>query len=86
MLDVRGDETDDHRDRKHRIISARAAAKTARQHAKAQRRARRARRDAILRRGKQVKSALLLLRYHAAVAVHRALALAGVDRNQDGNR
>jgi hypothetical protein len=84
MLDVRGDETDDHRDRKQRIISARAAAKATRQHAKARRRARRARRDAILRGGKEVKSALLLVRYHAAVAVHRALALTGFDRNHPG--
>jgi hypothetical protein len=81
MLDMRGDETDDHRDRKQRIIRARAVAKAARRDEKARRRGRRARRDAFLRRGKELKSALLTARYHAAVAIHRALALAGLDRH-----
>ena len=82
MLDLRGDDTDEHRDRKLRIIAAKAAAKTARVEAKARRRARRARRDAFWRRAKEVKSALLSARYHAAMAVHRALAMAGLERDR----
>jgi glycosyltransferase involved in cell wall biosynthesis len=85
MLDIRGDETDSHRDRKLQIVQARVAAKTGRQQAKAQRRARRARRDAFLRRGKEVKSALLSARYRTAMALHRALALAGFDRGHSGH-
>ena len=81
MLDIRGDETDEHRDRKLRIVGAKAAAKAARVEAKSRRRARRSRRDAFWRRAKEVKSALLAARYHAAMAVHRALAMAGVGRD-----
>ena len=86
MLDARGDDTDEHRDRKRRIIRDRVAAKTSREQDKARRRAQRARRDAFLRRGKEVKSALIAARYHTAVAVHRALALAGLDRPDRGDK
>jgi len=82
MLDIRGDETDEHRDRRVRIIGAKAAAKAARVEAKTRRRARRARRDAFWRRAKEVKSALLSARYHAAMAAHRFLAMAGVERDR----
>ncbi len=73
MLDMRGDETDEHRDRKQRILHEKRTAKAARVDAKVRRRAQRARRDAFMRRAKEVKSALLAVRYHTAMAIHRAL-------------
>jgi hypothetical protein len=63
--------------RKRAIVQARIAAKTDHQRLKQQRRSWRRRRDAVMRGGKRVKSALMTCRYYAAVTLHRALALVG---------
>lgn len=97
MLDTREDVWDDDRLRKRRLVEARVEAKTGRQRAKQRRRTQRMRRDAMMRRGKEAKSALRLARhragreimsvlrlarYLAAITVHRVLAIAGVSRGQ----
>jgi hypothetical protein len=82
MRDPREDEWERHRSWEQGVLEQKVAARTGRQRDKQQRRARRQRRDAWLRRGKEAKSALMTARYYAAVAYHRALALAGFKRDR----
>jgi hypothetical protein len=95
--DMREDAWDEHEEDTQRAIETRVAAKVERQQAKQRRRAQRMRRDAFMRRGKEIKSALRKLRhrttvgiYHgahkvryiAAVGVHRGLQMVGLERDE----
>ena len=84
ITDMRTEASVEHEETTEKVLSARRAAKDARIREKARRKERRRRRDAVMRRGKEVKSALLSARYHVAVALHRALAFAGIGRDVPG--
>ena len=71
MNDMRADARDDHEEQTQQTLDARRADKAARIRAKEVRKERRARRDALMRRGKEVKSALRNARYRAAMIAHR---------------
>ena len=73
MNDLRADARDDHEEQTQQSLEARRADKAARIRAKELRKERRARRDALMLRGKKVKSALRTARYRAAMAVYRGL-------------
>jgi hypothetical protein len=73
MNDMRADARDDHEEQTQQSLDARRADKASRIRAKEVRKERRARRDALMLRGKQVKSALRNARYRAAMTIHRAL-------------
>lgn len=78
MNDKRADAWDERADYTERSLRARRGARAARVEAKARVRARRERRDAFMRRAKEIKSALLKLRYRTAIAVYRTLQNAGL--------
>ena len=80
LNDLREDVWDADRGRKQRSLEARQEAKAGRQRAKIRRRERRQRRDAVMRAGKEVKSALRRARHRVAVTAYRALAMAGIWR------
>jgi hypothetical protein len=80
LNDTRNDAWDAHRDEKRRILVAKRAAKAGRQQAKVRRRQRRQRRDALMLKGKEAKSALRNMRFRTAMLAHRVLALAGIGR------
>jgi hypothetical protein len=80
MNDMRADAWDEHAERTERSLQARRAAKEARVRAKVRRRERRQRRDALMRQGKEVKSALRKARHRTAVTIYRALYMAGLWR------
>jgi hypothetical protein len=80
MNDMRADAWDEHAERTERSLQARRAAKEARIREKIRRRERRQRRDALMRQGKEVKSALRKFRHRAAVTVYRALHVTGLRR------
>jgi hypothetical protein len=82
MNDQRADAWDDHEEQTDRSVRMRRRAKEARIQAKIRRNARRQRRDAIMRRGKEVKSALRKLRHRTAVTVYRGLYIAGLWRGE----
>ena len=73
MNDMRADARDDHEEQTQQTLDARRADKAARIRAKEVRKERRARRDALMLRGKKVKSALRTARYRAAMTIHRVL-------------
>jgi glycosyltransferase involved in cell wall biosynthesis/GNAT superfamily N-acetyltransferase len=73
MNDLRTDARDDHEEYTGQVLQARRAAKAARVEAKARRKAWRQRRDAVMLKAKEVRSALRLLRYRAAMFAHRML-------------
>ena len=73
MNDMRADARDDHEEQTQQLLDARRADKAARVRAKEVRNERRARRDALMLRGKKLKSALREARYRAAMTIHRAL-------------
>jgi hypothetical protein len=73
MNDQRADAVDDHEEYTEQVIKARRAAKAAHADAKARRRARRERRDALMLKAKEVKSALRSVRYRAAMFAHRLM-------------
>ena len=80
MNDMRADAWDEHAERTERSLQARRSAKEARIREKVRRRERRQRRDALMRQGKEVKSALRKFRHRAAVTVYRALHVTGLRR------
>jgi hypothetical protein len=80
MNDMRTDVRDEHEDRTERLLQSRRTAKDARIRAKAVRKARRQRRDAIMLKAKEAKSALRTARFRTAMFAHRVLALAGIGR------
>jgi len=88
MNDMRADENDDHEDYAERSLRARRAAKDARIRAKVRRKARRQRRDAVMLKAKEAKSALRSMRFRTAMFAHRVLALAGIGRGDfpDGSK
>jgi hypothetical protein len=73
MNDMRADARDDHEEQTQQSLDARRSDKAARIRAKEVRNERRARRDALMLRGKKVKSALRTARYRTAMAVYRGL-------------
>jgi hypothetical protein len=73
MNDMRADAWDERADYTERSIRERVAAKEKRTREKLRRKARRQRRDALMRQGKEVKSALRKVRHRAAVTAYRAL-------------
>jgi hypothetical protein len=82
MNDMRADARDDHEEQTQQSLEARREAKAVRIDAKVRRKDRRARRDALMRRGKEVKSALRAARYRTAMTIYRGLARAGVWRGE----
>jgi hypothetical protein len=97
LSDTREDAVEEQKERKRRIVAARIATKLERQDAKRARKAARQRHETRTRRIKQVKHAFAaaryatakgvrrrfaLTRYHVAVACHRALAFAGIERDR----
>jgi hypothetical protein len=82
MNDKRADAWDERAEYTERSLRARREARAARVHAKVRRRARRDRRAAFMRQTKEIKSALLKLRYRMAVAGYRALHTAGLWRGE----
>ncbi len=80
LNDLREDVWDADRERKQRSLQARQQDKAGRQRSKIRRRERRQRRDAIMRAGKEVKSALRRARHRVAITAYRALAIAGIWR------
>lgn len=78
MNDMRADARDEHEDQTQQSLETRREEKAARIRAKVRRKERRVRRDAMMLRGKQVKSTLRSLRYRTAVAIYRGLARAGL--------
>jgi hypothetical protein len=81
MNDKRTDAWDERAEYTERSLRTRREARTARVEAKARVRARRERRDAFMRQAKEIKSAMLKLRYRTAIAVHRALHHTGLWRH-----
>jgi hypothetical protein len=73
MNDLRTDARDDHEEYTGQVLQARRAAKAARIVAKVRRKAWRQRRDAVMLKGKEARSALRLLRYRVAMFAHRVL-------------
>jgi hypothetical protein len=82
MNDMRADAWDERAEWTQQSLDARREAKAARMRAKARRKEQRRRHDALMRRGKEVKSALRSLRYRTAVAIYRGLARAGLWRGE----
>jgi hypothetical protein len=87
MNDMREDAWDEHEEDTRRAIEARTRAKVQRQQAKLRRRQKRIRHDEMMRRGKEIKSALRKFRHHTTVRVHhgvrkaRYLAAVGMHRS-----
>jgi hypothetical protein len=75
LLDERGDAWDENRLREQQAQQSRIEAKVEHQRFKLRRRARRARRDAVLRVGKEVKGALRRGRHRLAVTAYRGVAV-----------
>jgi hypothetical protein len=73
MNDLRTDARDDHEEYTGQVLQARRAAKAARIEAKARRKAWRQRRDALMLKAREARSALRLLRYRVAMFAHRVL-------------
>jgi len=82
MNDMRADAWDEHAEETERSLQARRRAKAARIEAKVRRREKRQRRDALMRRGKEMKSALRKFRHRTAVTIYRGLYIAGLWRGQ----
>lgn len=82
MNDMRADAWDERAEQTQRSVDARRQAKAARIREKGRRQARRQRREAMMYRGKQVKSALRRLRHRTAVTIYRGLYLAGLWRGE----
>ena len=82
MNEPREDEWDSQRRWEEENVRARIRAKTGRQEAKLRRRASRQRRDALMRRGKEIKSALRKMRHRTAITVYRGLYMAGLWRGE----
>ena len=78
MNDMRGDVSDEHEAYTERSLRTRRADKESRIRAKARRKARRRRYDALMLNGKEAKSALRAMRFRTAMFAHRMLALAGL--------
>jgi hypothetical protein len=74
MNDMRADAWDDRTEQTQQSLESRRRAKAARVQEKVRRKERRARRDAWMRRGKEVKKALRIARHRTAVAVYHGLA------------
>jgi hypothetical protein len=77
LLDERGDAWDENREREERAVRARIAVKTEHKRFKQRRRARRQRRDTLLRLGKEIKGALRRGRHRASVTAYRTAAFVG---------
>ena len=73
MNDMRADARDDHEEHTQQSLDARREAKASRVRAKVRRKERRARHDALMQRGKEIKSAFRSARYRTAVAIYRGL-------------
>lgn len=82
MNDMRADAWDEHAEQTRRSLDARRLAKEGRIREKVRRRERRQRRDAMMHRGKHVKSALRRLRHRTAMTVYRGLYLTGLWRGE----
>jgi hypothetical protein len=82
MNDMRADAWDERADYTTRSLQARREAKAARIRDKARRKQQRQRHDAMMRRGKEVKSALRKLRHRTAVTFYRGLYIAGLWRGE----
>jgi hypothetical protein len=80
MNDMRSDTWDEHAEQTERAVLMRRRAKEARIQAKIRRRDRRRRRDAMMRRGKEAKSALRKLRHRTAMTVYRGLYITRIWR------
>jgi hypothetical protein len=97
LSDTREDAVEEQKERKRQIVAARIATKLERQEAKSRRKATRQRHETRARRLKQLKHAFAaarfttartvkrqfaLARYRVAVACHRALTFAGIERDR----
>ncbi len=82
MNDMRADAWDEHAERTQRSLEARREAKAARIREKVRRKEQRLRHDAMMRRGKEVKSALRRLRHRTAVTIYRGLYITGLWRGE----
>jgi GNAT superfamily N-acetyltransferase len=71
MNDMRDDASDEHEERTQRSIEARTDARAERHRAKLRRRQRRIRRDALMRRGKEIKSAVRKFRHRTVTTMYR---------------
>ncbi len=80
MNDMRTDAWDDRAQETERSLRVRRAARDARVRAKVRRKERRQRRDALMLKAKEAKSALRAMRFRTAMFAHRVLALAGIGR------
>jgi len=82
MNDERADAWDEHEESTQRSLAARREAKARRQRDKARRKQWRQRRDAAMRVGKEVKSALRKARHRTAVTIYRALYITRLWRGE----
>jgi hypothetical protein len=82
MNDMRADAWDEHAEETDRSLQARRRAKAARIEAKIRRREKRQRHDAMMRRGKEVKSALRKFRHRTAVTIYRGLYITRLWRGE----
>jgi hypothetical protein len=82
MNDMRADSWDERTDYTLRSQRERRAAKAARIREKVRHKERRQRRDALMRQGKEIKSAMRKARHRTAVTLYRALYVAGLWRGE----
>jgi hypothetical protein len=82
MNDMRADEWDARDEQTTRAATARRRAMEAHRNEKTRRKQRRQRQDALMRRGKTLKSMLRKTRHRTAVTMYRALYLAGLWRGE----